>query len=62
VLGQFVVSRGLLVEPGLRLDPHSVRIVDDVRVATPSKRPRGFDRHTSHGTSDHLPITATLAY
>jgi hypothetical protein len=62
VLDQFVVSRGLLVEPGLHLDPGSVRIVDDLRVATPARRPRGFDRITRRGTSDHLPITATLAY
>ncbi|HEY3010803.1 MAG TPA: endonuclease/exonuclease/phosphatase family protein [Micromonosporaceae bacterium] len=62
VLDQFVVSRGLLTEPGLRLDPASVRIIDDARVATPAKRPRGFDRATKHGTSDHLPITATLSY
>jgi hypothetical protein len=62
VLDQFVVSRGLLTEPGLRLDPASVRIIDDPRVATPAKRPRGFDRDTRRGTSDHLPITATLVY
>lgn len=62
VLDQFVVSRGLLTEPGLHLDPASVRIIDDLRVATPAKRPRGFDRQTRRGTSDHLPITATLLY
>jgi hypothetical protein len=63
VLDQFVVSRGLLSAPGVRLDPASVKIVDDVRVATnPAKRPRGFDRQTKRGTSDHLPITALLTY
>ncbi len=63
VLDQFVASRGLLSAPGVRLDPASVKIVDDRRVATnPAKRPRGFDRQTKKGTSDHLPITALLTY
>jgi hypothetical protein len=62
ILDQFVVSRGLLSEPGTRFDPASVRIIDDPRVATPAKRPRGFDRTTRHGTSDHLPIVARLEY
>lgn len=62
VLDHIVVSRGLLTEPGLRLDLDSVRIIDDDRVATPTKRPRGFNRETVRGTSDHLPIVATLVY
>lgn len=62
MLDQFVVSRGLLTEPGLRLDVDSVRIINDQRVATPAKRPRGFDRETKRGTSDHLPIAASLVY
>jgi endonuclease/exonuclease/phosphatase family metal-dependent hydrolase len=61
VFDQFVVSRGLLTEPGLRPDTASVRIIDDERVGTTSKTTRG-DRGTKHGASDHLPITATLVY
>lgn len=62
VLDQLVVSRGLLGPQGLRLDLASVRIFDDALVATPAKRPRGFDRKTKRGTSDHLPLTAVLRY
>jgi hypothetical protein len=31
-------------------------------VATPTGRPRAFDRATLKGTSDHLPLVATLEY
>ena len=62
LLDQMVASRGLLGAEGLRLDLGSLRILDDALVATPSKRPRGFDRKTKKGTSDHLPLTAVLRY
>jgi hypothetical protein len=62
VLDQFVASRGLLLPGGVTLDPDSVEIYTAASVATPSGRPRPFDRKTDRGTSDHLPITATLTY
>lgn len=62
VLDQIVVSRGLLNGSGLNLDLDSVAIFRDSIVATGSGRPRPFDRKTRKGTSDHLPITATLTY
>jgi hypothetical protein len=31
-------------------------------VATPTGRPRPFNKKTKKGTSDHLPITALLTY
>jgi hypothetical protein len=63
VLDQILASRGLLDPAGLHLDVDSVRIHDTKTVATqPAKRPRGFDRKTQKGTSDHLPVTALLAY
>ncbi|MDI1463323.1 hypothetical protein QEZ54_20270 [Catellatospora sp. KI3] len=62
VLDQFIASRGLLTGDGLRLDLSSVSIVDDLSVATPSRRPRPFSRKTLKGTSDHLPIKAVLTY
>lgn len=61
-LDQLVVSRGLLASSGLRLDRESVAIFRDPLVATASGRPRGFDRKTKKGTSDHLPVTARLVY
>jgi hypothetical protein len=40
-----------------------VQIDASKTVATqPAKRPRGFDRKTRKGTSDHLPVTAILSY
>jgi endonuclease/exonuclease/phosphatase family metal-dependent hydrolase len=62
VLDQVVVSRGLLREDGLRLDVDSVEIFSAPSVATASGRPRPFDRRTLNGTSDHLPLLATLRY
>lgn len=62
VLDQLIVSRGLLKPSGLRLDLDSVDLVRAPSVATPSGRPRRFDRNTGKGTSDHLPLVATLAY
>jgi len=62
VLDQMIVSRGLLATSGLRLDPDSVQIHRTPTVATASGRPRGFDRNTKKGTSDHLPLVATLIY
>ena len=55
---------GQTASPGsLHLDPASVRIHATKTVATqPAKRPRGFDRKTKKGTSDHLPVTAILNY
>lgn len=60
LLDQIVASRGLMHGPGLQLDPASIAIFNTPLVATPSGRPRGFDRKTRKGTSDHLPVTAVL--
>ena len=62
VLDQIICSRGLLAASGLRLDVDSVAIHTTETVATKSGRPRGFDRETRKGTSDHLPVTAVLRY
>lgn len=62
LLDQLVVSRGLAAGPGLRLDRDSVGYFSDKLVATPTLRPRAFDRKTGKGTSDHLPLTARLIY
>ncbi len=62
VLDQFVASRGLLNGHGIRLDLDSVAIHRTPLVATPSGRPRRFNRKSARGTSDHLPITATITY
>jgi hypothetical protein len=62
VLDQLIVSRGLLKPSGLRLDLESVDLWRAASVATPSGRPRRFDRKTGKGTSDHLPLVATLSY
>jgi hypothetical protein len=60
VLDQIVASRGLLTEGGVRLDVDSVAIHRADTVATRTGRPRGFDRKSKKGTSDHLPVTAVL--
>jgi hypothetical protein len=62
VLDQVIASRGLLNPNGLHLDVGSVAIHATKTVATPLRRPRGFDRTTKKGTSDHLPVTARLLY
>jgi endonuclease/exonuclease/phosphatase family metal-dependent hydrolase len=62
VLDQLVVSRGLLKSSGLRLDLDSVDLYRAEGVATPSGRPRPFNRATKKGTSDHLPLVATFTY
>jgi hypothetical protein len=62
VLDQLLVTRGLIGNAGLRLRQDSVAICRHSKVATPSGRPRAFDKATSKGTSDHLPITAVLDY
>lgn len=62
VLDQLVVSRGLLKDGALRLDVDSVDLVRSPSVATPSGRPRPFNRTSRKGTSDHLPLVATLEY
>jgi hypothetical protein len=62
VLDQIIVSRGLLKQNGLRLDLTSVAIYDALSVATPTRRPRPFNRDTLKGTSDHLPVVAALTY
>lgn len=62
LIDQLVVSRGLLAETGLRLARDSVAIFDGPLVATPSARPRPFDRKSLKGTSDHLPLTARFDY
>lgn len=62
VLDQLLASRGLLAAQGLRLDVESVAIHATPTVATPTGRPRGFDRRSRKGTSDHLPVTALLRY
>jgi len=62
LLDQIVASRGLLHATGLRLDLATVAIFNNNLVATPSGRPRKFDRQTKKGTSDHLPVTAVLRF
>ena len=62
VLDQLVATRGLLTGSGLSLDVDSVDIFRDASVATGSGRPRGFNKNTKKGTSDHLPLTAILRY
>lgn len=62
LLDQLIVSRGLLETEGLRLDPDSVSLFRDKLVATPSGRPRAFDKSRGTGTSDHLPLLARLTY
>ena len=62
VLDQIICARGLLKQSGLRLDRSSVDIHRTATVATASGRPRPFDRKTMRGTSDHLPVVATLDY
>jgi endonuclease/exonuclease/phosphatase family metal-dependent hydrolase len=62
VLDQLVVSRGLLSGSGLTLDQDSVDIFRSNVVATRAGRPRGFDWSSKKGTSDHLPLTASLRY
>jgi hypothetical protein len=63
VLDQIIASRGLLDPGGLHLDVDSIQIHNTNTVATqPAGRPRGFDRKSKKGTSDHLPVTAVLNY
>jgi hypothetical protein len=62
VLDNLVASRGLLRPGGVTLDPESVDIYRAASVATPSGRPRPFNKKTKKGTSDHLPVVATLTY
>ena len=62
LLDQLVVSRGLAGGSGLTLDPASVGYFTDALVATPSQRPRPFDRKSGKGASDHLPLVARLNY
>ena len=62
MLDQLVCTRGLLKQAGLRLDLGSVDIYRAASVATASGRPRPFNRDTLKGTSDHLPVVATLEY
>ena len=62
VLDQLVCTRGLLKQTGLRLDLGSVDIYRAASVATPAGRPRPFNRTTLKGTSDHLPVVASLEY
>jgi len=62
VLDNLVASRGLLLPGGITLDPATVDVYRATSVATPTGRPRPFNRKTKKGTSDHLPITALLTY
>jgi hypothetical protein len=62
ILDQIVCTRGLLRQDGLRLNIDSVAIHHTLTVATESGRPRPFHRKTLKGTSDHLPVVATLDY
>jgi Endonuclease/Exonuclease/phosphatase family len=62
VLDQLIASRGLLKSSGLRLDLGSVDLYRAPSVATPTGRPRPFNRSSLKGTSDHLPLVATLEY
>jgi hypothetical protein len=62
VLDQVVASRGLVSGAGLTLDANALNIFRDPLVATPSGRPRPFDRKTGKGTSDHLPVEGRLTF
>ena len=62
VLDQLVASRGLVSGSGLRLDVEFVDVFRDSLVATGSGRPRGFNKKSKKGSSDHLPLTAVLRY
>ncbi len=62
-LDQLLVSRGLLDKGGLHLDVESVGVFrDPKRNATPSMRPRPFDKKKGKGYSDHFPLVATFVY
>jgi hypothetical protein len=61
VLDQIVVSRGLLMAAGLRLDPEGVNIYDAPRVGSATNRPPSIQRKTLKETSDHLPVTTILS-
>ncbi len=63
VLDQLIASRGLLNDNGLSLDLESVEIFQDELVATKTThRPRGFNKNSKKGTSDHLPLNAVLRF
>jgi hypothetical protein len=66
VLDQIVASRGLVSGNGLTLDRASVQIVRNEVLATPTGRPRKFEKkdgqYTLKGYSDHLPVKAVLRY
>ncbi len=63
LLDQLLVSRGLLDTSGLHLDVESVQVFrDKKRNATPSMRPRPFDKKKRKGYSDHFPLVARLLY
>ena len=59
VVGRCLATAG---EGGVTLDPGSVDIYRTASVATPSGRPRPFNKKSKKGTSDHLPLVATLTY
>lgn len=64
VLDQLIVSRGMVNgKSGLQLDRDSVQIFADKTMnATPTLRPKPFDRTTKKGYSDHFPLTAVLRW
>ena len=61
LLDQFLVTRGLFYgKQQLQLDPASVAIFTAPDMTSPKGRPKGFDRKTKQGFSDHFPITALI--
>ncbi len=51
-----------MIASELGVQPATVDIYRAASVATPTGRPRPFNKKTKKGTSDHLPITAVLTY
>lgn len=61
LLDQFLVSRGLYYgKQKIQVDPASVQIFRAPEMTTGSGRPKGFDRKTKQGFSDHFPITGLI--
>lgn len=61
LLDQFMVTRGLLFgNQKLQFVPASVEIFRAPDMTSPKGRPKGFDRKTQQGFSDHFPITALI--
>ena len=54
-------SRGLCYgKQKFQVDPACMQIFRASEMTTPSGRPKGFDRKTKQGFSDHVPITGSI--